>query len=541
MRSTRRCILSTISLLMALLLAGCSQSNTTVIQAMPTPARTAQPRRVTVEESQVEAGDAPVITLGVVISDEAVVSPYETGEADLYSLNHLAYESVVELDDSQKPAPLLADRWEKNGYTWTFYLRSGVAFHNGVALTADDVVASYQRILEAGEGNPYYENILSVSSMTVLDSNTLSVTMKSLSYLNIYSMTFPVAQRATLYDYYPMGTGAYWFVSPQEGEFLRMERNPLWWKRQPYIGVVRVKRYSESDKLMTAFELGEIDALATKISTASLSRKLSDRSTLDFSTLQYECLVPNMSSGFLSDPMIRQAIMYGIDRNTLAASIYQDMVALSEVPVLPGTWLNESQSTTYYYSPERALQILYSQGWGDTNGDGMLDRIQDGLIQELAVTLLVYEEPTRSSRFDAARLIADQLAKIGINVTVDLRTKANVRTALRNDSFDLALVAYNMNEKPSLDFMFRSTSASNYSNYSSETMNKLLDNVSAAEEDDSLRLAMSRVQQQIVEDLPILGLFFRSGVLISRRGIGGLTGIRATQTFRGFEFWQPVD
>ena len=540
MKSTKRCILTTISILLALCLAGCTQSNTTLIEAMPTPARTAQPRRVTVEEAQVEAGSAPVITLGVVISDEAVVSPFETAEADLYSLNHLAYESVVELDDDQKPAPLLADRWEKNGYTWTFYLRSGVTFHNGVALTADDVVASYERILEAGETNPYYDNIQSISSMNVLDGNTLSVTMKSLAYLNIYAMTFPVAQRATLYDYYPMGTGAYWFVSPQEGEFLRMERNPLWWKRQPHIGVVRVKRYAESEKLMTAFELGEIDALATRISTASLSRKLSDRSTLDFGTLQYECLVPNTASGFLSDLAIRQAIMYGIDRNTLASSIYQDLVSLSEVPVLPGTWLNESQSTTYYFSPERALQILYSQGWGDENGDGTLDRIQDGLIQELAITLIVYEEPTRSSRFDAARLIASQLARIGIKVTVDLKSKTAVRNALRDDSFDLALVAYNISEKPSLDFMFRSTAASNYSNYSSETMNKLLDNVAAAEEDDTLKLSMSRVQLQIVEDLPIMGLFFRNGVLISRRGIGGLSGIRSTQTFRGFEFWQPV-
>ena len=542
MRSIKRCILTTISFLLAMALAACSRGATTTrIQAMPTPARTVQPYRAAESSDDREEAQAAVeITLGIAISDDAVVNPFQTWETDIYSLNHLVYESLVELDDEQKPAPLLVDRWEKNGYAWTFYLRSGVTFHNGMPLTAQDVVASYEKIMSLGESSPYFELVQPINSMLAEDSTTLRVTMKSLGYLSIYAMSFPIAQQSTLDEYYPMGTGAYWFVSAQQGEFIRLERNPFWWKRQAYIGVVHVKRYRDSDQLMTAFELDEIDALATKISTASLSRKLSDRSTLDYGTLQYECLVPNTSRGFLAETEIRQAIMYGIDRNTLASSVYQDLVSMSEVPVLPGTWLNESQSTTYYYSPERALQILYSLGWGDTNGDGVLDRIQDGLMQDLKIILITYEEPARSTRFDAARLIGEQLGRIGIRVTVDVRSKDRVRSALREDNFDLALVAYNLSERPAMSFMLRSTAATNYSNYSSAAMDKLLDNVAAAETEDALRLAMSRVQLKVVEDLPVLGLFFRSGVVISRRGVGGLSGIRSTQTFRGFEFWQPT-
>jgi len=233
--------------------------------------------------------------------------------------------------------------------------------------------------------------------------------------------------------------------------------------------------------------------------------------------------------------------MYGIDRGTLASGIYQDLVQMSEVPVLPGTWLNESQSTTYYYSPERALQILYSLGWSDSDGNGRLDRIQDGLMQELEITLITYDEPDSSARYDAANMMAEQLARIGVTVNVQVMTKTGVRNAMREDSFDLALVAYNLSEAPQLDFMFSSIASSNYSNYMSGEMDSLLANVDAAETEDALQQAMSRVQLQIVEDLPIMGLFFRSGVVVSDRGVAGLSGVRSTQTFRGFEFWQVTE
>jgi len=540
MRYTRNCIIAIVSMLLILALAGCQQSGTTVVSAVPTPARTAQPQRD--KESQVVAEEEDThITLGVAVSDAAVVNPFQTVEADLYSLNHLVYESVVELDDDQRPSPLLADRWQKNGYSWTFYLRNGVTFHNGVAVTADDVAASYQKIMALGEDHPYFERIQPIRSMEVVDAHTLHVSMRTVGYDCIYAMTFPVAQRATLDDYYPMGSGAYWFVSPHEGEFLRLEKNPFWWKRQPYIDIVSVKRYPDSEHMMAAFELDEIDALATRSGVVSLSRKLSDRSTLDYTTLVYECLVPNAGMGLLADPQMRQALMYGIDRGTLASGIYQDLVQMSEVPVLPGTWLNESQSTTYYYSPERALQILYSLGWSDSDGNGRLDRIQDGLMQELEITLITYDEPDSSARYDAANMMAEQLARIGVTVNVQVMTKTGVRNAMREDSFDLALVAYNLSEAPQLDFMFSSIASSNYSNYMSGEMDSLLANVHAAETEDALQQAMSRVQLQIVEDLPIMGLFFRSGVVVSDRGVAGLSGVRSTQTFRGFEFWQVTE
>jgi len=49
---------------------------------------------------------------------------------------------------------------------------------------------------------------------------------------------------------------------------------------------------------------------------------------------------------------------------------------------------------------------------------------------------------------------------------------------------------------------------------------------------------MSGIQMRVVDDLPVLGLFFRTGTLISKVGLGGLSGIRETHMLRGLEFCQ---
>ena len=69
-------------------------------------------------------------------------------------------------------------------------------------------------------------------------------------------------------------------------------------------------------------------------------------------------------------------------------------------------------------------------------------------------------------------------------------------------------------------------------------MDKLLENAKNAEDADQLRSAMSAVQLKVVEDLPVMGLFFRTGTLISKVSLGGLSGIRETHYFRGLEFCQ---
>lgn len=135
---------------------------------------------------------------------------------------------------------------------WTFNLRQGVQFHNGMECLAQDVVASYEAFVAAGENNPYCGRLELIESMTAVDAFTLQVTARFPGLITLYAMTFPVMERSTLADAMPRGTGPYWYISYTPDSQLRLESNPLWWKLQPNIQAVTAKCYFTTAEALEA-------------------------------------------------------------------------------------------------------------------------------------------------------------------------------------------------------------------------------------------------------------------------------------------------
>ena len=543
----RRLRLTALALIL-LLLAGCA--NTQTAPQIQIPAATEIPAATSVPAQDYISGQASVVqgtssgleaadlTVGYVAASGSDLHPLRGNSRDLSSINHLVFESVVELDENLQPTPLLADRWEFDGEAGIFYLREGIVFHDGSPLTAHDVVSSFLDIQLNEATSPYADRIQYIQQMDAVDDHTLRVVGNGVGYMVLYAMTFPVVQRYSLDSALPRGTGPYWYIRYDSTSMLRLESNPLWWKRQPYITSINCIRYDETAEALTALATGEIEVMATRDSSAALSRQLSDRTTLDYTTVTWECMVPNLQSSILSELTVRQAIMYAVDRTTLADTVYLGMAQESEVPVIPGSWLHETQSTQFNYNPERAYQLLTSSGWHDSDGDGVLDRVKDGMWEDLEITLVTYNEPGISIREEAAKLIAEQLGRVGMRVTVETTTKNGMVSNFEDNTFDLALVGFNLSELPDLTFLLGTGKNGNCSEYSSTDMDALLAAAKAANEASALETAMSGIQMRVVEDLPVLGLFFRTGVLISKVNLGGLSGIRETYSLRGLEFCQ---
>ena len=473
----------------------------------------------------------------VASTDSQQINPFLCNERDLVSLNQLVFESVVELDDDFKPSPLLADSWTVDGKTWTFKLRDGIVFHNGAPLTASDVVLSYQMFLNAGKTNPYYGRVALIESMEATDALTVTVHSKYEGYVTLYAMTFPVVQQSTINESMARGTGPYWYTQFQYGAGLRLEANPLWWKNDPGIHSIAAINYADSGDALQALKTRQIDLICTQSSTASFSRNLSEYTSMDYVTNTYEMLVPNLDeSSVMSDVRIRQAVMYAIDRAALASNAYLGMGIQCEVPVNPGSWLYESQSAIYYYSPERALQLLQSCGWQDLTGDGILNQVDGVILKDLELHLITYNEPTNSIRENACYMIADYLGRVGIKVTIEVRGQERVLRYIREGSYDIALVGVNLSEVPDLSQMFRSGGSINLNNYGNKEMQELLLKVPDASTEAEMKSIYSQIQMNVVERLPVLGMLFRTGTVLSTRSLAGLSGIRAENTLNGIEF-----
>jgi len=529
-----------ILLVLAILLSGCraGTSSTTV------PGRQSSLYTTTPKPDPSNTAD---IVLGIVADPNASVNPIYCTTRDVMNINTLVFESVVELDDSMKPVPLLADRWEVSEENiWTFTLRSGIVFHDGNPLTAYDVVATYNTIVAAGEAYPWYSRVADIKGMIALNDLQVSVKADSDAYALLYAMTFPVVSRSYVDAAMPMGTGPYWYIQYTTDTALRLEANPLWWKQTTNVHSVQAVFFSETVDALSALQTGGINTLATRSTTAALARNLKGRVSLDYPTTTYECIIPNLSDPILSDKTVRQALMYAIDRSTLAENSYLGMVQQTEVPVVPGSWLYEMQAAAYNYSPERALQLLNDSGWVDSNGDFYLDKYVNGTLTTLELEIITYDEPSAPTRSNAAAAIVEQLNLLGIKATYKTLdpdskewTQETIKKALKNKYFQLALIGVNLSTKPDLKPLLSSNGKLNYSGYANEAMDSYLNEAMAAKDEVSMRTAMASVQLHIINELPILGLFFRSGTVISTLDVSGLSGIREGNVLRGIEFITP--
>ena len=477
------------------------------------------------------------LRLGYVASAVGEINPFICTERDLVSLNQLVFESVIEFDDEMKPTPLLADSWTVEGKVWTFKLRDGIVFHNGAALTAWEVVSSYQRFLLCDELNPYYSRVQMISSMEAVDDLTLTVNSKYSGYATLYAMTFPVVQSGTLDDRMARGTGPYWYTEYAAGQGVRLEVNPLWWKKDPEIQSIAALNYASSGDALEALKTNEINILCTQSSHAAVNRKLSDVTSMDYITNTYEMLVPNLNEDSpMSDVRMRQAVMYAIDRSNIAESAYLGMGVQCEVPVNPSSWLYESQSAIFYYSPERALQLIKSCGWEDLTGDGMLNQIDGVVLQDLTLTLVTYNESTNTMRENAANLIANYLAQVGVKVNVTVYSKTRCLQKVKDREYDLALVGMQLSEIPNLSPLLQGGGSLNLNNFKNDDMELVIGQVSAASTEAELKSLYSQIQMIVVDRLPVLGLLFRTGTVLSTRSLAGLGGLRVSNMLNGIEF-----
>jgi len=96
----------------------------------------------------------------------------------------------------------------------------------------------------------------------------------------------------------------------------------------------------------------------------------------------------------------------------------------------------------------------------------------------------------------------------------------------------------NLSEVPNLVPMFYTDNNLNLNRYSNDEMNLLLQQSVSVTDPEQMKNVYSQIQMTVVDRLPIMGLLFRTGTVLSTRSLAGLSGIRAFDMLNGIEFMQ---
>ncbi|MBO5500857.1 MAG: hypothetical protein J6A48_02425, partial [Clostridia bacterium] len=352
------------------------------------------------------------LVLGMVSYRTYEIRPLIPQERDIMSLYGMVYESLVTIDDNGIPQPLLAETWSETGggNTWTFTLRENVTFSDGTPLTAADVAASGNYILNLANADVadkgFYQNIrYMVSSFDAPDDRTVVVKAKRDYYGVLYSMTFPVVHASQVEVASPLGTGPYVISAFSPGSYLWLAANENWWQMEPQVKEIMANLYPSNKELITAYEYGQVDTAITRSVAAAQYKSGINSLSIAYSTRQLEVLLLNNGAFEFEDVRVRQAVRYAINKNLIAQNVYMGMTINTNTPVPPDNWMYYDQESTFTYNPQKAIQLLEEAGWTDTDGDNVMDRVVDGKKRNLRLRLYVYEDPENDVRFETANMI----------------------------------------------------------------------------------------------------------------------------------------
>ncbi|MBC7801411.1 MAG: ABC transporter substrate-binding protein [Gemmatimonadaceae bacterium] len=299
-----------------------------------------------------------------------------------------AFEPMIGKDPARPESvwqPGLATEWRQVSPTVIeLKLRPGVRFHDGTAMTADDVVFSLDRIINA-TFPPYTvrkrDTLPNLTAVEAVDAQTIRVTAARPeplfeTLMNVQqTMVVPRkyveglnADRNAAFEAFalkPVGTGPYKVTEFVPNQRLVYERHDGYWGERAPFQRVTVTRIPELSARITALRNNEVD-LITNVPPDQLQTIESDRALKveGLVTPLFHVIIFNTTNPRMANPKLRQALSLAIDRPTLNEALWQGRAVVPSTHTYPQFGpLYMPELKTFAYDPVRARQLLKESGY----------------------------------------------------------------------------------------------------------------------------------------------------------------------------------
>jgi peptide/nickel transport system substrate-binding protein len=451
------------------------------------------------------------------------IDPHINRNTELGIVLRNVYDTLIYREpQSREFVAGLAESWtiSPDGLVYEFHLRQDVHFHDGTAFNADAVGANFERIFAEETASQRSKFLLGpIASYQVVNTFVFRITLlepfepllDSLSqvYLGVASPTAlaDFIGDPLRYQYHQVGTGPFRFVEYLPEDRIVIERNPDYaWGPRFYGEAGNLQRiefrfYRDAATRLIALE--NSDAMIMGEIPPNDARSIADNPNLQLlpvaiagQPLQFYM---NTQQAPTDDIRVRQALSYAINRTAIVDAVYGGFSLVAWGPLSAETlYYNRGVVNVYAYNLDEARNLLVSAGYGDSDGDTVLDL--NG--EPLAIKLL---QPPWGNVPEVVQFLQDQWRSIGIQVEVVQVPgyPALLEAASAHDynlvSFDQAgLDPYILNQA------YLSSSQDNWTGFNNTELDALLLQAASESDPEARRLAYGRAQGIIMEQALIL-------------------------------------
>lgn len=426
------------------------------------------------------------------------------------------YDGLVELNSDLEIQPALATSWEvsDDGMTFTMQLRDDVVFHNGRAMTAADVVYSYERIVAEATGSPLASRFTQVTEARAEGDHTVVFELSTafapfLSNLTaLYVVPREAVEASGDLQQAAVGTGPFMLDEIVPDTLVRLVANPDYYRDgQPMLATVDFNVVPEASTRAAGMRTGTYHLLPTvDPATAETLRNTPNMSLLTTQDLAYSLLGLNVEVAPFDNPSARRAFNQIVNRDEIVQAVYLGN-AVPGGPLSPALteWaLPVSEYACYAADAELGSAQLSELGAADLE----LEILTFGTVREVS---------------DLAQVLQAQLTAAGVDTSVNVAEFGTFVQDWRNSNFAafVSLNGGNVDPDGYLYRTFHSEGATNVFNYSNPEVDRLLDEGRTTTDPEARYEIYAELQRMLACEGPIVHVAYGTLFTAVRDGVDG--------------------
>ncbi|NQT30646.1 MAG: peptide-binding protein [Candidatus Saganbacteria bacterium] len=474
------------------------------------------------DPSQADLEGRLVLGLGGGVS---VLNPILSTDTTSSAVEGTIFSGMTKVNEKLEIVPDLAKSWEvsPDGKTWTFALRRDVTWHDGHPFTAEDVVFTFNSILNPKinsvrrsdyiiDGEPIkFKALDKYTVQAVLPKPFAPFLVRSgMSIIPKHILSDKDINRAQ-FNRKPIGTGPFKFSKWVSGDHIKVVRNDDYYLGKPMLAEIIFKVIPDENARLVALEAGEIDEAGIPPKDYKRMKALDGINVFEFDALTYAYLGFNLANPKFADKRVRQALAYAINKDQLVKIIFKGLASPAYAPSAPVSWAYSDEVAKYPYDPDKARGLLKEAG-----------------VDKLEFTMLVNQG--NKEREKAAIILQQQLKKVGVKAKIRVMEWSALLKIVNDPTppkdFEAVVLGWSLGLDPDSFSIWHSSQyprGFNFIDYDNPEVDRLLVLGRTTMDKNERKKIYAKIYKLVAFDQPYIFLWYPKAVVGVSERVGGLS------------------
>lgn len=429
----------------------------------------------------------------------------------------------------------LAESWDisPDGLEIVFHLRRGVRWHDGVELTADDVLFTYDTVVNPNIPTPYSSNYGPVKSVEAIDKYTVRVRYEEPFAPALESWGMGILPKHILdgkditNDYYsrnPVGTGPYRLKEWVTGQKITLKANRDYFEGEPGVQKFIARIIPDTATMFLELKFGGIDFMGLTPPQYKLQAG-TERFNKFFQKFRYPAfgytyLAYNLLDPRFADKRVRRALSHAINKQDIIVGVLLGYGTPCTGPFPPESWAYNPNVKDTSYDPFLSIKLMEEAGW-KVGRTGLLEK--NGKPFEFTVITNQGNE----ARIKTAQIIKEHLKRIGVTMHIKvLEWQAMLHEFIDKKRFEAIILGWGLSRDPDVYDIWHSSKTRegefNFISYKNEEVDRLLLAGRRTFNLDERRRIYWRIHEILAEDQPYTFLYVPDALPVLHKRFKGV-------------------